>query len=568
MNILNRYHNKYRDYFIVNKIFYKVSDETIKYKTDKHIYRYKYDIVNDNLKLSPIDRTPNDMHLIRMINLQQKSNNILNLEKFVKFIVLYLSELNNYCTICNTKLKYPSENINICSNTKCKYKSETLRIDNYVTDIYKKEPINFCFLIRSALCALCSDKKDIVFEPFPDKYRTKKDSTRDIDLSGYNGNDKDFDKLIKIIPSEWFNNIDSLIEFMDCTPSDDYIVKELGLELYEFVRFILKTNNTELFINKILDKKLEQIQDKNIKISNKIDNLIEFKIKHDSKLEDDFNKHDDTLYLFHGSGCGNWYSILRNGLKNCSGSKMQLNGAAFGSGIYFHINALYSIGYSTRSYNNSFGVLGVCLIKNPSKYSKGNGIYVVPDEENVLLKYIYVLPNTNSMIYSNYLNDYYKNIKKEQQIILLNLMPIIIKRLNGEKNKCKKSKRYTLEKELVLNNDYICEWIVSINKRYKNKDNNYQIKISINFLKEFPIKPPIMYIKSHNLIGDNILESGGFAIPELTTKNWKPAKSKIYKILNKVHKIIVDESCYIDGDSNNYNIDDIKNGYYEYEKLL
>ncbi|GMR54195.1 hypothetical protein PMAYCL1PPCAC_24390, partial [Pristionchus mayeri] len=41
-----------------------------------------------------------------------------------------------------------------------------------------------------------------------------------------------------------------------------------------------------------------------------------------------------TRYLFHGSRQENWHSIIRSGLKNMSGTKYQLVGAAYGAGIY------------------------------------------------------------------------------------------------------------------------------------------------------------------------------------------------------------------------------------------
>ena len=50
-----------------------------------------------------------------------------------------------------------------------------------------------------------------------------------------------------------------------------------------------------------------------------------------------FNEHKrsfGSLFSFHGSGIGNWHPILRTGLKNMSGTAGQINGAAYGSGIY------------------------------------------------------------------------------------------------------------------------------------------------------------------------------------------------------------------------------------------
>ena len=45
-------------------------------------------------------------------------------------------------------------------------------------------------------------------------------------------------------------------------------------------------------------------------------------------------KKHGTVFGFHGSQIENWHSILRNGIKNMSGTALQLNGAAYGSGVY------------------------------------------------------------------------------------------------------------------------------------------------------------------------------------------------------------------------------------------
>ena len=42
--------------------------------------------------------------------------------------------------------------------------------------------------------------------------------------------------------------------------------------------------------------------------------------------------------LFHGSNVSNWHNIIRMGLKNYSGTSKQVNGAAFGKGIYLSKN--------------------------------------------------------------------------------------------------------------------------------------------------------------------------------------------------------------------------------------
>ena len=53
-----------------------------------------------------------------------------------------------------------------------------------------------------------------------------------------------------------------------------------------------------------------------------------------------------SKFVWHGSRKENWHAILRNGLRNASGTKLQLNGAAHGQGIYLSSSAQMSAGYS------------------------------------------------------------------------------------------------------------------------------------------------------------------------------------------------------------------------------
>jgi len=59
----------------------------------------------------------------------------------------------------------------------------------------------------------------------------------------------------------------------------------------------------------------------------------------------DLKERNGSFLAFHGSPMGNWHSILRMGLKNYSNSKYQLNGAAYGQGIYLASHFSTSWGY-------------------------------------------------------------------------------------------------------------------------------------------------------------------------------------------------------------------------------
>ncbi len=60
-------------------------------------------------------------------------------------------------------------------------------------------------------------------------------------------------------------------------------------------------------------------------------------------------KGKGSILAWHGSGTGNWHSILRTGLKNMSGTKYQDNGAAYGQGIYLAVDSQTSFGYCRQS---------------------------------------------------------------------------------------------------------------------------------------------------------------------------------------------------------------------------
>jgi poly [ADP-ribose] polymerase 6/8 len=81
-----------------------------------------------------------------------------------------------------------------------------------------------------------------------------------------------------------------------------------------------------------------------------------------------------SMYLWHGSGSSRWHSIIRNGLKNATGTALMACGAALGPGIYLARDAATSCGYSGAGankyaksiYGASLRVLSLCEIAKVS----------------------------------------------------------------------------------------------------------------------------------------------------------------------------------------------------------
>ena len=60
-----------------------------------------------------------------------------------------------------------------------------------------------------------------------------------------------------------------------------------------------------------------------------------------------------TAFAWHGSAPENWHAILRTGLRNASGTSLQVNGAAHGTGIYLSTEGSLSMGYSRMGHHHA-----------------------------------------------------------------------------------------------------------------------------------------------------------------------------------------------------------------------
>ena len=59
------------------------------------------------------------------------------------------------------------------------------------------------------------------------------------------------------------------------------------------------------------------------------------------KYFETLKKKHGSCFGFHGSDVENWHSILRNGIRNMSGTALQINGAAYGKVKCFQKNDLF-----------------------------------------------------------------------------------------------------------------------------------------------------------------------------------------------------------------------------------
>lgn len=160
-----------------------------------------------------------------------------------------------------------------------------------------------------------------------------------------------------------------------------FILDTIHPKLYKLLLFILCENTIRIVYRKKQFKLItkDTVYGNNFQTSKKK--------YHNSKI----------LKLFHGSGLQNWYSILKNGLKNYSNTTHQVNGAAYGNGIYFSSSNAMSYVYSMRHRclqpekfiwlnsktitNPNACVLIDCDVIQSKNWEKQSKIFVVTDEK-------------------------------------------------------------------------------------------------------------------------------------------------------------------------------------------
>jgi ubiquitin-protein ligase len=450
-----------------------------------------------------------------------------NLNVILDLIEKNINKITNYCVCCYMQLEYQSDSFVTCGSTECNYKFEELSIGNCVLDCYKYDEDIFKFLLESALEAMKCDRKYDIFEPFPRTFLEYDgiDIQRGAmsKLSGKNYDQlKDFKKLYSVTNKLDINN---LCEKIKLCYDDRELEKEIGLDLYKFIRFVVLSCKVDI-------KKDNELSEDSFSI---------YKISHPFDKEDSFTKklNDNKYgYLFHGSKWQNWYSILRNGLKNCSKTKLMTAGAVHGNGIYLSDNAGLSMGYGTG--NDGRSVMGIFELAEPiSNFKKITNIFVVADETVLIQRYLIITKNSyrsNSNIVGKLNNLFNTEITKTETNTKKVVVTKNLKRLIGEYRKLNKLIKKTnpgFKIEVDPKNPFF--WKIFIDKFDEETDLGKdmiefgidKIELEMIFPHEYPFEPPFVRIVSPRFKYQtgHVTSEGALCMEILTQKGWVPSTS-------------------------------------------
>lgn len=253
-----------------------------------------------------------------------------------------------------------------------------------------------------------------------------------------------------------------------------------------------QADQLDSFVKFVLAQCVFTTQHNRLQLANTALHFDQYEIMLDNVTESNFTmqrKKKGSCFLFHGSGIENWYSIMANGIKNCSGTSLMTSGAAYGPGIYLS-NALgFSMGYGiSREFDKA--VVGVYeVIGKSSDYHKSGQIFVVPDASLLHLKYLLVfdayttahMQPISDMLYSKFI----QNAHNEQLMAEKKLNKRAI-RIEKERSLCSKS-GYSIDS--VTYEEYDCIiWRIS----FITESSDIGM-IQILFTKDYPSVGPIIW---------------------------------------------------------------------------
>jgi len=313
----------------------------------------------------------------------------------VAYLRRRIPSLNDYCVICDKPHVFAGNMLKpaVCSNELCCWSFQQLGVRADAADDIATEAEVVDLLVCMASCAVKNaGRRELIFDPFPVVFDPQDKSKKVIDPEK-----KDFvlvQNLLNSMPS-----VEQMTQAVDFLSMKEKLDKASPF-CYPLLQWIITSNRSHI---------VQLPEGKHIQsMVTKHQYLLLSSPPEKEELFRKLKKVHGSIFAFHGSSIENWHSILRKGLINASGTKFQVNGAAYGSGIYLSPHASTSFGYS-RIYNHSIptppttvskqgnrflnsdnvNCIAICEVINKD-IRKNGGIWVQPDPDSVITRFFCV----------------------------------------------------------------------------------------------------------------------------------------------------------------------------------
>ena len=307
----------------------------------------------------------------------------------VQYIQSRVPSLNEYCIICDQKHLFGHMlKPTVCNRELCCWAFQELGVASGATDFVavSHEVINM--LLTFAKEAVSSSRCDKIFDPYPLVFdpadRTKK--VIDPDRKDY----ATVSSLLSRIPT-----MKSVVS-ASSSPSVVSVLSRVSPYAYPLLNWII-TSNRSFFVKVPDTLRISELNaDQFLMLSSPPEK---------EKVFRSLRKQYGSVYAFHGSSLENWHSIVRNGLRNASGTSLQVNGAAYGSGIYMS-PFISTAAHYTRGSGSGLTVVAVVEVINNRINKATSQVWTMPEESYVTTRMLLMFhgvdarsnPTTGDMI--------------------------------------------------------------------------------------------------------------------------------------------------------------------------
>ncbi|XP_045183345.2 protein mono-ADP-ribosyltransferase PARP6-like [Mercenaria mercenaria] len=311
-----------------------------------------------------------------------------------RYVRQRIPTMNEYCVICdephvfqNGAMLKPA----VCSRELCVFAFQTLGVMADAAEDIATGAEVVDLLINMTRAASKSGRKNVIFDPFP----TVVDPKDPCNLL-FTPKNPDYNMVATVIEA-----IPPMSEMSCMTSSLKQKLDEKNPSVYPLIQWIITSNRSHI-VKLPSEKQLDFMHTPHQFL------LLSSPPAKEAAFQEAKKRHGST-FAFHGSSIENWHSIIRQGLMNASGTKLQVNGAAYGKGIYLSPHVSTSMGYSRMGYgshnvkknkakgdgrsrflvSSNITCIALCeVITTPLK--KNNSIWVCPEPDHVCTRFFFV----------------------------------------------------------------------------------------------------------------------------------------------------------------------------------
>lgn len=308
----------------------------------------------------------------------------------VQYVLNRIPTLNEFCVICDETHLFSNGAMlkpTVCARELCSFAFQTLGVMADVADSIATGPEVVELLIAMCSAACRSGRRELILDPYPTVV-----DPRNSKQMAITPNNKNFGIVEKAM--------DTVVNELKALPS---VLKEAmdtkNVLAFPLLQWVLASNRCHI----VKLPKERQIQ--SMKTQHQF-LLLSAPPAKEAAFRKFKTKHGST-YAFHGSSLENWHSIMRNGLLNASGTKFQMNGAAYGAGIYLSPHASVSFGYSRMGVGSgqssshrqgrptmlsagNLNCIALCEVVDGGKIKKSGNIWVLTEQDYVVTRFFFV----------------------------------------------------------------------------------------------------------------------------------------------------------------------------------